>query len=173
MVVQIFSHKEHLDSFFLIGEKAEVGPDSEKSKNQVAQQQINAITPKTQNGIGSEAYATNGAVMHNPLATILQKANREDFISAGKSSFEVRKVKLQQGQRPNLLVKTNTAMKTLDLLGKKIQRSAEIKHIEKKIRNDFFQPKQFIIGAATKNEIIIAKPENSEFSFISPSMLLK
>ena len=36
---------EHVDSFFFIGEKAEVGPVYEKSKNYVAQQHTNAIVP--------------------------------------------------------------------------------------------------------------------------------
>jgi hypothetical protein len=60
----------------------------------VLQQHKNANNPNTWNGIGSLISATSGANIHRNLAMILQKAKSDDLILAGKSSFEVMKVKL-------------------------------------------------------------------------------
>lgn len=65
-----------------------------KSKNYVAKQHINDITPNITNGLGSSNSAANGASIHNPLAIILQNANNDDFIFAGNNSFELINVKL-------------------------------------------------------------------------------
>ena len=51
-----------------------------------------------------------GAAMQIPLATMLQKANKEDLISAGNISLDEINVNEQQGQMPNLPIKTIKAV---------------------------------------------------------------
>jgi hypothetical protein len=48
-------------------------------------QQTTLSIKNISNGNGSSNPATNGANMQNDLAMILQKANKEDLISGGKS----------------------------------------------------------------------------------------